>query len=44
MGTLERGELDKERMVSMMVGRVIEDTYPDRSQVQFRPELLRWRG
>ncbi|MFQ9473268.1 MAG: hypothetical protein ACLR0P_09050 [Oscillospiraceae bacterium] len=31
------GELNKERMVSMMVGRVIEDIYPDRSQVQFRP-------
>lgn len=44
VGTLERGELDKERMVSMMVGRVIEDIYPDRSQVQFGPELLRVEG
>lgn len=41
---MERGELDKERMVSMMVGRVIEDIYPDRSQVQFGPELLRVEG
>ena len=44
VGTLERGELDKERMVSMMVGRVIEDIYPDRSQAQFGPELLRGGG
>lgn len=44
VGTLERGELDKERMVSMMVGRVIEDIYPDRSQVQFGPGLLRVEG
>ena len=28
----------------MMVGRVIEDIYPDRSQVQFGPELLRVEG
>ena len=27
-----------------MVGRVIEDIYPDRSQVQFGPELLRVEG
>ena len=41
VGTLERGELDKDRMVNMMVGRVIEDIYPDRSGVEFGPELLR---
>ena len=44
VGTLDRQELDKDRMVSMMVGRVIEDIYPDRSQVSFGPELLRVEG
>lgn len=40
VGTLEHGELNKELMVTMMVGRVIEDIYPDRSQVSFGETLL----
>lgn len=41
VGTLDREELDKDRMVNMMVGRVIEDIYPDRSQCVFGNELLK---
>ena len=41
VGTLEREELDKDRMVKMMVGRVIDDIYPDRSGLQLGGELLR---
>lgn len=37
VGTLERGELDKERMVSMMVGRVIEDISPRPQPGAVRP-------
>lgn len=44
VGTLDREELDKDRMVNMMVGRVIEDIYPDRSQCVFGNELLRVEG
>ena len=40
VGTLDREELDKDRMVNMMVGRVLEDIYPDRSQVRPGGELL----
>ena len=40
VGTLDREELDKDRMVNMMVGRVLEDIYPDRSQVRLGGELL----
>ena len=40
VGTLDRSQLDKDRMVNMMVGRVIEDIYPDRSQLTLGGELL----
>ena len=41
VGTLDREELDKDRMVKMMVGRVIEDIYPDRSNPPLGEELLK---
>ncbi len=40
VGTLDRAELDKDRMVNMMVGRVLEDIYPDRTQLTLGDELL----
>ena len=40
-GVLEREELNKDKLVRMMVGRVIQDIYPDRSQVQPGRELLK---
>lgn len=43
-GSLTKEELDKDRMVNMMVGRVIEDIYPDRSAVSYGPELLQVKG
>jgi len=44
VGVLERDQLDKDRMIRMMVGRVIQDIYPDRSQVRPGQELLRVEG
>ena len=44
VGTLERGELDKERMVSMMVGRVIEDIYPTAARCSSARNCCGWRG
>lgn len=39
-GTLEKDQLQKDRMISMMVGRVLENIYPDRSNVPFGDEVL----
>lgn len=43
VGTLPRGEVDKDLLVTMMVGRVLEDIYPDRSQVSFGKPILHVR-
>lgn len=40
-GTLEKSEISKDRMISMMVGRVINDIYPDRSNINIGHELLK---
>ena len=40
VGTLDRQEIDRDRLISMMVGRVLEDIYPDRSDVRPGEPLL----
>ena len=41
VGTLEKKEIQKERMISMMVGRVLENIYPDRTNVSYGAEVLK---
>ena len=43
-GSLEKSEISKDRMISMMVGRVINDIYPDRSNIKIGTELLKVEG
>ena len=43
-GSLERSELNKDRMINMMVGRVINDIYPSRADISIGPELLKVDG
>lgn len=40
VGCLEKGEINKDLMISMMVGRVLEDIYPDRSDIKTGETLL----
>jgi len=40
VGTLEKREIARERLISMMVGRVLEDIYPDRRDMAPGKELL----
>jgi len=40
VGTLSGAEIEKNRMIAMMVGRVLEDIYPDRSSAAFGEDLL----
>lgn len=41
VGTLEKKEIQKDRMISMMVGRVLENIYPDRTNVSYGAEVLK---
>lgn len=39
-GTLEKAQINKDIMISMMVGRVLENIYPDRRAVSLGEEVL----
>lgn len=43
-GELERGDISKDRMITMMVGRTLSDIYPDRSAVTPGEVLLDVKG
>ncbi len=41
VGQIPEGEISKDKMISMMVGRTLSDIYPDRSNVKFGEVLLK---
>lgn len=44
VGEIPGGEITRDKMISMMVGRTLEDIYPDRSEVSCGEEVLRVEG
>ncbi len=44
VGGIQKGDITRDKMISMMVGRTLKDIYPDRRDVVFGEEMLKIEG